>query len=218
MEATSTKLTGHGMTTMHYVGAALATIISVLASAAALKTLFVILFGGSEAALSAILFGSSSYTGLIAAAVTAVVFALVAFFLYRQVSRRVAKRPQYMTTTAYRVVTYGVFMIFALLTVLLVSDLVATLLSSLLLIGSSTDIGALYLTGFLPTLFYTGLVAFVAAMLYMIVKGKNKSLLLTIVLLSVTGAILLAAIITTPIQAHSSSSSSSYDYSDMFDY
>jgi hypothetical protein len=43
-------------------------------------------------------------------------------------------------------------------------------------------------------------------------KGKNMSGLMTLVLLSVAGAIMLAVLITVPIKAHSSTSKSTNQY------
>jgi xanthine/uracil permease len=113
--------------------------------------------------------------------------------------------------------------ILALTVILLASSLVSILISSLMLIGTSADIGQMYLQRFLPQLFGLGFVGFIGYCSYSIYRGKNMSKLMTLVLMGVAGALLVATLITVPIKAHtgssnSSSNSRSSNYSSLYDY
>jgi hypothetical protein len=208
------------MLTLKYGGAVVSALLAVYYSVSVLTELFGLWTGKGIVSV----FGTG-YTGIVAGAITAALFAVLAFLLYRKVTKEVALAPSYVEKTAYHFITNGFFSVLAVAFVIMVAELVSVLISSLLLIGTSTDIGGLYLNQFLPNLLAVGVVGFTGFAAYSIVKGKNLSLAMTITLMSLAGALLLAVLITVPIKAHGSSaspaSSSSnynyeYDYNDYF--
>lgn len=204
--------------TLKYSGAAVSALIATFSTLALLSELFGLWTGEVS---SVMLLGG--YQGIMMTAVVNSLFSVLAFCLYRSVTKEVAKQPDYVNKTAYHFITNAFLAVLAVVLVLIVAGLVSILLSSLLLIGTNTDIGSMYLNDFLPGLVAAGLVAFVGFAAYKIMKGKNLSMLMTIVLMSLAGALLVAALITIPIKAHMSSSSSSnsssmYDYYDYSDY
>lgn len=212
MTTSSPASVSSSMLTLKYGGA----VVSALAATFGVLTLLPELFGlwtdkpGGLALLS-------GYTGIVMIAVATVLFSVLAFLLYGKVTKDVAVQPEYIHKTAYHFITNGFFAVLAGVLVVVVAGLVSILLSSLLLIGTNTDIGAMYLNQFLPGLLSAGVVAFVGFMAYKIMKGKNFSALLTIVLMSLAGALLLAVLITVPIKAHMttvspSSTTRTYNY------
>lgn len=204
-----------GLLTLKYFGAGFSAIVSALALLG-LLSLLITTWSGGEAA-SMFIVTSAIYGLMISLAVTGAVFAVIALLLYRIVTKEIAARPGYISSTPYIVITNAVFGVFVLLLVGYVIGLISTVISSLVMIGSGADIGAMYLHKFLPDLVGAGFVFVMAMMTYKIARGKNMSLPMSIVLLSVAGALLVATLITIPVKIHSSSStkpskSSSYDY------
>lgn len=193
--------------TFQYAGAAISVVAAVLFSIATLARLFQMWVGGGLVS-----FLLPGYTGTVTFAILAVLFAVLAFLLYRKVTKEVAAEPSYIEKPIYNFITNSLVAVLALLSILFVAEMVSVLISSLLLIGTSTDIGALYLGTFLPNLVFLALVSFVAYCAYKIMKGKNVSGIMTLVLLSVAGAIMLAVLITVPIKAHSSTNNSTDQY------
>ena len=211
------------MITLLYTGAAFAALIGTYSIVAVIGKLFS-MWTSSGATLqnlmSTFVTGSSAYVDTIFLAIIGVGMALVAFFLYGRVSREVAKQPEYVKTSAYAFITNTLVGVFFFTVGVMALELVSILISSLVLIGTSTDIGAMYLGMFLPLLLSGAVVAFVGWMALEIMRGRNKSKLMTIVLMSAAGALLVATLITVPIKAHSSSSTrSNYDsFRQMLDY
>lgn len=217
MATSSAAPASTSMLTLKYSGA---TVSALIATFGAL-TLLSELFGLWTDTLSGLTL-LSGYTGIVTTAVVTALFSVLAFLLYRKVTKEVATQPGYINTTAYHFITNSFFGVLAGIFVVTVAGLVSILLSSLLLIGTSTDIGGMYLNQFLPGLLTAAVVGFVGFAAYKIMKGKNYSTLMTIVLMSLAGALLIAVLITVPIKAHTGSTPSSstsgydYDYSDYF--
>ncbi len=218
-----TQSSAKGLTTLLYTGAAFATFMSVYSAVAVIGKLFS-MWTSSDTTLQnlmTVFAAGNTYTDTILLAVVGVGMAVAAFFLYGKVSREVAKQPEYTNTTAYAFITNALVGVFVLTAAVMVLEMVSILISSLLLIGTSTNIGAMYLGGFLPLVLSVGVVGFAGWMAMEIMRGHNKSKLLTIVAMSVAGALLVAAFITVPIKAHSSSTTRTTDYDSIrqyFDY
>lgn len=196
--------------TLKYAGAVLSAVVATLASLYVLDNLFLMWTGSDGANLLASFTGSgkaSMYVNMVSGAVAAVAFAVLAYLLYRKVTKDVAARPEYVKTGPYAFVTHGFVAIMAIIAVFIAANIVSVLISSLLLIGAHADIGDMYLNKFLPDVASLALVAFVGYMAYKIALGKNKSPTMTMVLLGVAGAILLGTLITVPIKAHGGSGS-----------
>lgn len=203
-----------GQLTLLYTGAALTTFLGAFSIVALVGKLFSMWTGGStiQNMMSALVTGNSAYVDTIFLAIIGVGMTLAAFFLYGKVSREIAGQPEYTKTSAYAFITNALVGVFFLTVGVMALELVSILISSLVLIGTNTDIGAMYLSMFLPLLLSGAVVAFVGWMALEIMRGRDKSKLLTIVLMSVAGALLVATLITVPIKAHGSSSGgSNYD-------
>ena len=218
MKKDSVAQSSTSVLTLKYAAAAVSVLAAVYMAIETLLRLFG-LWTNSTAYLVA---GGYGYVNIVTYAVSTALFAVLAFLLYRRVTKDVAVQPEYVDTPVYHVITNGLVGALAFVLVLLVADIISTLISSLLLIGSNADIGGLYLNKFLPNLVAAGIVGVAGFSAFKIMKGQNKSFLMTIVLMSVAGALLLAMLITVPIKAHSSDTtnnrSSEYDsrYFDMF--
>jgi hypothetical protein len=219
----STKPQGH--ITLTYLGAVVSVLLALAASSSVIASLMAMWTntGMYTAAGSALLLGSDLYTSTVSSAVAAAVFAFLAFWLYKKTTKDIASQPEYVHRAPYAFVTNTFVGILALTVILLASSLVSILISSLMLIGTSADIGQMYLQRFLPQLFGLGFVGFIGYCSYSIYRGKNMSKLMTLVLMGVAGALLVATLITVPIKAHtgssnSSSNSRSSNYSSLYDY
>lgn len=148
-------------------------------------------------------------TGVVAAAVLTVLFAVVAFVCFGRVSRAIPERKGYTERLAYKTVTYGGFAAIVLPMLVLVAKLGAILISSLLFIGVSGAgeiYKSLYLVEFLPYLLSLGVLVYTAICLKDIISGKNNSKLLTIVLVSITILVLFAGAVTVAVKSHSTGS------------
>ncbi len=198
--------------TLKYSGAAVSALVATFSIVLLLSELFGLWTGASG---SIVLL--SGYQGIMTVAVVAVLFAVLAFCLYRNVTKAVAKQLDYVNKTAYHFVTNSFLAVLAGALIVTVAGLLSVLLSSLLLIGTNADIGGMYLNQFLPGLVAAGLIGFVGFAAYKIMKGKNLSMLMTIVLMALAGALMIAALITIPIKTHMSTSSSSSNSSNMYD-
>ena len=168
------------------------------------------------------LFGAGiGYAAIIQLGVMAVLGSLVTFVLFRRVSRSVIDRPGYTSRLSYKVPTYAAFGIIVIELFGYVVALLSTMISSLVLIGSTVNIGVLYIRDFIPALIGLAITSFVAYCLYQIMKGRNTSRVLGYTLLISSSVMLLILIITTAISSHVSggsyrstdyvSPSSSYD-------
>lgn len=214
MATASTVPASTGIITLKYSGAAASASIALLSVLALLGELF----GLWTDKLGSLFELGGGYTSIVMLAVLGALFSVGALLLYRSVTKDVGKQPDYVKTSAYNFITNTFFASVVFLFVVLVAELISLLFSSLLLIGTTTDIGALYLGQFLPALVAAGIVGFVGFCAFNILKGKNYSALMTIVLVSLAGALLLAVLITVPIKAHAGSTANSstqyqYDYS-----
>ena len=141
-------------------------------------------------------------------AILAVISACLAFVLFARVSRTVQLRNGYTNRLSYKVATYGTFAVFAAKLVVMVAGLIGVLISSLLLIGSDSNIGSLYMQEFVPQLVSTLVVAVVTYFMYKIVRGYNMSKPLVLTILGASAAILLTFIITIAIVSHNDERSS----------
>lgn len=202
MATASSAPASTSMVTLKYSGAVISALIAINSLITVLGDLFG-LWTDKYGATS-----ESNYVGTVTLAVTAVLFSVLAFLLYRRVTKDVAAQPEYVNKPVYHFITNGFFGVTAAYLIVLTAQLVSVLISSLLLIGTNADIGALYLNQFLPTFVAAGMVAFVGFAAYKIMKGKNLSTLMTIVLMSLAGALMIAVLITVPIKAHSGTTSS----------
>ncbi len=214
--ATESSHASSSTLTLKYGGAAASVLIALYSVGTVLSSLF-----GFWTDKAGSLMLSGGYIGVVESAISAVLFALVAFLLYKKVTKDIAAQPEYVNTTVYHFITKGLFAVLATAFVVYVAQLLSVLISSLLLIGTSTDIGGLYLNQFLPSLLGAAVVGVMGFSAFKIMKGRNLSGLMTIVLLSLAGALLIATLITVPIKAHSSTvtpSSSDFDYSNYFNY
>ena len=200
-----------GLITLLYMGAVVTAIMSVLAIVAVIGKLFVMWTGSTTGVenIMSIIGAGSLYLDTVLFAIIAVGMAVASFFLYRQVTHEVAKQPEYVKTTAYAFLTNALVAFFIFALALAVLELVSIMISSLVLIGTGTDIGALYLGVFLPLIVCAGIFTFAGYMALHIMRGRNKSSLMTVVLMAIAGAVLIATLITVPIKAHGSSSSMS---------
>lgn len=204
-----------GAITLKYVGAAISLLVAVFGALSLLGVLFSMWTGSVS---SRVLGVGGGYVVVVTLAVITSLFAVLSFLLYKKVTQEVAAHPEYIEKPAYHCVTNALVGILAFIFLLFVGNLIAVLISSLLLIGTSTDIGGLYLNNFLPSLIGAGLVGFVGFCAYQIMKGKNKSGLVTLVVMALAGALLVATLITVPIKAHGTTSTRSYEYNMLNDY
>lgn len=206
-----------GRLTLKYGGAAATLLIALYNVTTVLSSLF-----GLWTDKASSLVSSGGYIGIVESSILAVMFALVAFLLYKNVTKEIAMQPEYINSAVYHFITNGLFAVLATVFIVCVTQLLSILISSLLLIGTSTDIGGLYLNQFLPSLLGAGVIGVTGFAAYKIMKGRNLSGLMTIVLVSLAGALLIATLITVPIKAHSTASvtpsNSSFDYSKYFNY
>lgn len=211
MATSSSAQAGTSMITLKYSGAATSTFVAMLSVLALLGELFALWTDNVSNSFGLL----GGYTSVVLLAVLAALFSVSALLLYRSVTKDVARQPEYIKTAVYNFITNTFFAGIVFVLVILVAQLLSILLSSLLLIGTSTDIGALYVGQFLPAFLSAGIVGLVGFCAFSILKGKNYSALMSIVLVSLAGALLLATLITVPIKAHSvtsASSTSPYDY------
>lgn len=210
MATTSPAPVSTSLLTLKYSSAAVSALVATFGALLVVAELFGLWTDGASSILLL-----AGYTGIVTTAIVSTLFSVLAFVLYRGVTKDVAVQPDYITKSAYGFITNAFFAILAGVLVILAARLVSVLLSSLLLIGTDTDIAGLYLGQFLPDLLAAAVIGFVGFMALKIMKGKNYSTLMTIVLMSLAGALLLAVLITVPIKAHSGSST---DYNKYYDY
>lgn len=191
--------------TLEYVAALVLSLIATLCVAASINAMFAIwgdVFVVFGAPLNWLLPITSGYVGAIVAAIGAVVTAGGAFILFGRVSRTVSQRPGYTGRISYKLATYGALAAFALQTLMIVIGLVGIVISSLMLIGSESSIGELYLQQFLPLLLGGLVVGSVTYLMYKITKGFNKSKMMTLVLVGAGSLALVALIVTVAVAAH----------------
>lgn len=192
--------------TLEYVLASLSVVGAVLAIGAAISIAFSLWTSSSTAGLG--IFASSLYMSAIGSVVAAVVFSLSAWYFYRRVTQAIAERPGYTGRTAYKATTYTLFALLLIIAVFIKISLLTTIVSSLVLIGTNTDIGALYLTSFLPQLVFGLVVVAALYFVYRILRGRNTSRVLTLTLVAIASVLFIAHIITVAVHSHSDTSSS----------
>lgn len=199
--------------TLEYVGGLASGVLALQSIGVASSGLFNIWNGKlsyADAPLAWLLPVSSGYVGVIAIALTSVVLALLAFLLLTRVSRSLGDRPGYTNRLVYKLATYGTFAVLALQLIVLGVAAVAVVLSSLVLIGSDSSIGALYLQEFLPLVVMSLITGASAYWLYRIVSGVNKSRIWTMALAVIGALVLLATLITVPIAARNGYTSNDF--------
>lgn len=202
MTQTASATVPSSFITLKYLGAVVSTVLAVVTSVGAISQL-IGLWANKSSGVSPV-YGLLGVLGLsndlIFLSVAGIGFSVLAFFLYRCATKAIATRVSYLQTTAYVVITNAFVAVMAMMTVLFAIDIATVAVSSLLLIGKSVDIGAMYLTQFLPSMIGLGVVGFAGLMGYQIAKGRNKSFVLTLVIMTIAAAVLVAVCITVPIK------------------
>ena len=149
-------------------------------------------------------------TGIIAASVFTVVLAVLACVLFSRVSKAVPDREGYTNRTAYKLVTYGGLATLIIPAVDLIARLVSILVSSLLFIGAAGGevYKSLYLSEFLPYALALAVVVATSYFIYQIIQGRNKSKIMSLVLIAVSVVVLLTGAITIAVKVHDKGGSS----------
>lgn len=149
-------------------------------------------------------------TGIVAASVFTVVLAVLACVLFSRVSKAVSDREGYTNRTAYKLVTYGGLAALIIPAVDLIARLVSILISSLLFIGAAGGevYKSLYLSEFLPYALALAVVVATSYFIYQIIQGRNKSKIMSLVLIAVSVVVLLTSAITIAVKVHDKGGSS----------
>lgn len=149
-------------------------------------------------------------TGIVAASVFTVVLAVLACVLFSLVSKAVSDREGYTNRTAYKLVTYGGLAALIIPAVDLIARLVSILISSLLFIGAAGGevYKSLYLSEFLPYALSLAVVVATSYFIYQIIQGRNKSKIMSLVLIAVSVVVLLTGAITIAVKVHDKGGSS----------
>lgn len=149
-------------------------------------------------------------TGIVAASVFTVVLAVLACVLFSRVSKAVSDREGYTNRTAYKLVTYGGLAALIIPAVDLIARLVSILISSLLFIGAAGGevYKSLYLSEFLPYALSLAVVVATSYFIYQIIQGRNKSKIMSLVLIAVSVVVLLTGAITIAVKVHDKGGSS----------
>lgn len=149
-------------------------------------------------------------TGIVAASVFTVVLAVLACVLFSRVSKAVPDREGYTNRTAYKLVTYGGLATLIIPAVDLIARLVSILVSSLLFIGAAGGevYKSLYLSEFLPYALALAVVVVTSYFIYQIIQGRNKSKIMSLVLIAVSVVVLLTGAITIAVKVHDKGGSS----------
>jgi len=149
-------------------------------------------------------------TGIVAASVFTVVLAILACVLFSRVSKAVSDREGYTNRTAYKLVTYGGLAALIIPAVDLIARLVSILISSLLFIGAAGGevYKSLYLSEFLPYALSLAVVVATSYFIYQIIQGRNKSKIMSLVLIAVSVVVLLTGAITIAVKVHDKGGSS----------
>lgn len=149
-------------------------------------------------------------TGIVAASVFTVVLAVLACVLFSRVSKAVPDREGYTNRTAYKLVTYGGLAALIIPAVDLIARLVSILVSSLLFIGAAGGevYKSLYLSEFLPYALALAVVVVTSYFIYQIIQGRNKSKIMSLMLIAVSVVVLLTGAITIAVKVHDKGGSS----------
>lgn len=149
-------------------------------------------------------------TGIVAASVFTVILAVLACVLFSRVSKAVPDREGYTNRTAYKLVTYGGLATLIIPAVDLIARLVSILVSSLLFIGAAGGevYKSLYLSEFLPYALALAVVVVTSYFIYQIIQGRNKSKIMSLVLIAVSVVVLLTSAITIAVKVHDKGGSS----------
>lgn len=149
-------------------------------------------------------------TGIVAASVFTVVLAVLSCVLFSRVSKAVSDREGYTNRTAYKLVTYGGLAALIIPAVDLIARLVSILISSLLFIGAAGGevYKSLYLSEFLPYALALAVVVATSYFIYQIIQGRNKSKIMSLVLIAVSVVVLLTGAITIAVKVHDKGGSS----------
>lgn len=149
-------------------------------------------------------------TGIVVASVFTVVLAVLACVLFSRVSKAVPDREGYTNRTAYKLVTYGGLAALIIPAVDLIARLVSILVSSLLFIGAAGGevYKSLYLSEFLPYALALAVVVVTSYFIYQIIQGRNKSKIMSLMLIAVSVVVLLTGAITIAVKVHDKGGSS----------
>ena len=149
-------------------------------------------------------------TGIVAASVFTVVLAVLSCVLFSRVSKAVSDREGYPNRTAYKLVTSGGLAALIIPAVDLIARLVSILISSLLFIGAAGGevYKSLYLSEFLPYALALAVVVATSYFIYQIIQGRNKSKIMSLVLIAVSVVVLLTGAITIAVKVHDKGGSS----------
>ena len=149
-------------------------------------------------------------TGIVAASVFTAILAVLACVLFSRVSKAVPDREGYTNRTAYKLVTYGGLAALIIPAVDLIARLVSILISSLLFIGAAGGevYKSLYLSEFLPYALALAVVVATSYFIYQIIQGRNKSKIMSLVLIAVSVVVLLTGAITIAVKVHDKGGSS----------
>lgn len=149
-------------------------------------------------------------TGIVAASVFTVVLAVLSCVLFSRVSKAVSDREGYTNRTAYKLVTYGGLAALIIPAVDLIARLVSIIISSLLFIGAAGGevYKSLYLSEFLPYALALAVVVATSYFIYQIIQGRNKSKIMSLVLIAVSVVVLLTGAITIAVKVHDKGGSS----------
>lgn len=189
--------------TLQYAGASLATLAALYGMSSAASGL--IQMWSTDPGVGGVYAPAAStfvYTMIMEWAIVGVMSALIAFFLYRKVAAAVANHLEYLHSNQYAIITNSMMAITAAVALVYGCKAIATVLTSLLIIGTSTSIANMYIYTFLPQLIVCAISLFIAWAMYKIGCGTNVSKRLSIVLLISSIAVLIAAICAVPIHAH----------------
>jgi hypothetical protein len=146
--------------------------------------------------------------GVLAEAFFGLILAAFPFVFFPRFKRALVDRPMFTKRLAYKLPLYVSCAIAFFATLYVAAHVAALLISSLLLIGvDQVNIGQLYVQEFLPLIIVLGFMGFVSYLLFNILIGKDKSKLLSLILVSLMIVLMLTVLITSTIKTHTDSSS-----------
>ncbi len=130
------------------------------------------------------------------------VLAALPWFLFKSVKRSLSAEPGFTKRAVYKVTMYTGLSILVMATAISSIGVVSTLISSLAYIGTSLNIGMMYLNYFLPQLLATVITGFSAYCLWQTAKGKDMINLLSIIQAAIAGVVAVALLVALIIAAH----------------
>lgn len=192
-------------------------VVAVVCLDAAIKALFT-LWNGATVELG-VPFGwllpvSGGYVGAVWAGFAAVVFVLLGMFFARRVNASLSARPAFRGRVAYKLALYVALTVLAAVLLGAVLTLFTVIITSLLLIGSESSIGSLYVKVFLPTLVMIAIAGYASYVTYRTAKGRGDLAGLYTLLLALSTVVLLGLIITVAVRSHDAYSANDYERAD----